>query len=185
MKPLARLAMATVAWVVAFDAVVVVVQSGQATSVSGERWACPEEMHATFVQRFEDSPGFGFARMPTTLKLDRSGVLAHAGSSYAVDQVELVGWRLRQEPVVYVSRGHGPGPIMPNVATREPTQWEAESVEAVRAGRRIVCGTGEEASSLRCVGPLRAKPECLECHGDRMVGDVLGALSYRLRASSR
>jgi hypothetical protein len=180
---LARMLTVMLAWaaVVAFTASEVDSNQTAAARPSADQWACPEEMHATFVQRFEASPGFGFARMPTTLRLDRTGVLTIDGAAFAVEQVELIGWMRRQAPVVYVSPGHGGRPILPG-ATREPTPWEAASAESLRAGRGIVCDPDQTEAGLRCVGPLRAKPACLQCHTDRNEGDVLGAFSYRLRA---
>ena len=37
-----------------------------------------------------------------------------------------------------------------------------------------------EPGGLRLFGPTHARSECLDCHRNKQVGDLLGAFSYRL-----
>jgi mono/diheme cytochrome c family protein len=85
--------------------------------------------------------------------------------------------------VVYISvfQGfeHGQnGPELGGRHARQIDAGEARALLALAAGEQIV--STPESGGLRVIGPIRARSQCLGCHRDKQVGDLLGALSYRL-----
>jgi hypothetical protein len=152
---------------------------GRVPPVDEPRWESCEEMHDTYVARFESAEGFGLGRMLRPAMLDREGVLELGRSRYGLVNVGLVGLLKQPEPVVYRSRLHG----MPsaNTGTRPLTGFETDSLAGFRSGKDIASAGDEQAGTLQCAGSLRAKASCLRCHKDKKAGDLLGAFTYSLK----
>jgi hypothetical protein len=99
---------------------------------------------------------------------------------WELKSLDLVGVALHDTPVVYMSEKI---PEMKNLATK-PTRsldaFELKGLEQLSRGAAIyVRGKGE---TLRVLGPIHAAKACLKCHHDSKEGDLLGALSYTMRA---
>lgn len=157
-------------------------QSGQAAqSVAPPLWESCEEMHDNYVSRFESSPGFGLSRMRRPPMLDHSGVLDSGRVRYSVKSVELVGLLKLETPVAYVPTLHGARVVPDGFTSRELTGFEKATIAAFGAGRGLASSRDDESGVLVCIGALRAKDTCLDCHKDKKPGDLLGAFSYRLQ----
>ena len=150
-------------------------------AASPQSWESCEEMHDSYVARFEGAPGFGMSRMAQPPMLDRSGTLDVGRTSYSIVNVELVGLLYRETPVVYIPFRHGSKPDELTFKDRELNDFEKSSLAAFRAGKGITSTDDEKAGSLACMGALRAKDTCLQCHRTRKEGDLLGAFTYNLR----
>jgi hypothetical protein len=146
-----------------------------------QTWESCEEMHDTYVRTFERTPGFGLSRMARPEMLDRSGVLDLGRTRYSIDRVELIGLVRSGSPVVYITSAHSIGLRSEMVGKRELTTFEKQSVAAFLAGRSIDSAP-DGADALACVGAVRAKDTCLQCHDGKKTGDLLGAFTYRLKA---
>jgi hypothetical protein len=144
-------------------------------------WESCEEMHDAYVSKFERSPGFGLSRMARPEMLDRSGVLDLGRTRYSIDRVELIGLMRSTTPVVYITSARSIGLRSEMVGSRELTSFEKRSVAAFRSGKSID-SAADGADTLACVGAVRAKDTCLNCHEGRKTGDLLGAFTYRLKA---
>lgn len=153
---------------------------GRVPPVDEPRWESCEEMHDTYVSRFESAEGFGLSRMLRPIMLDREGVLEAGRSRYELVNVELVGLLKHPEPVVYRTRLHGM--TSETVGTRSLTGFETDSLAGFRSGKDVTSAADEKGGTLQCVGSLRAKASCLRCHTDKKAGDLLGAFTYSLRA---
>jgi hypothetical protein len=141
---------------------------------SPPQWESCEEMHDTYVRRFESARGFGLSRMPQPPMLDRSGILDTGRIRYAIDSIELVGLLKASGPVVYVPEMHNVRPTTADFKSRPLGEFESAAIRSFRDGKDIT-STSEASGALRCVGALRAKDTCLGCHQDKKVGDLLGA----------
>jgi hypothetical protein len=166
---------------VAIAGAVLIAQDTAAVRTSPpQTWESCEEMHDTYVARFEAAPGFGLSRMSRPPMLERSGVLELGRARYTIEQHELVGLLKVNPPAVYVPDWHGATPV--GFKSRELTDFEKQSVAAFKAGKDLASAAGEENGTMRCIGSLRAKASCLSCHRDKKTGDLLGAFTYKLRA---
>jgi hypothetical protein len=145
-------------------------------------WESCDQMHDTYVQRFQGLEGFGLSRMAQPPMLDRAGVLDLCHTRYAIESIELVGLIRRETPVVYVPARHGLSPEPTSFTSRDLTGFEKESIAAFRTGKDMASAESGQAGGLRCVGSLRAKESCLKCHKSNQAGDLLGAFTYLLRA---
>jgi hypothetical protein len=143
-------------------------------------WETCEEMHDGYVKRFASSPGFGMSRMVRPPMLDRSGVLDFGRTRYSIESIELVGLLLQETPVVHVPQWHGSA-VSAGFKSRDLTDFEKESLAALRAGDDMTSHTSERSGVLLCMGSLRANASCVNCHKAKKAGDLLGAFTYRLR----
>ena len=141
------------------------------------QWESCEEMHAMYVRRFAAARGFGLARMPQPAMSDRSGVFDTGRAKYTLDSIELIGLLKPGAPVAYVPGPHTQKPA--DFKSRPLAEFETTALAGFRRGRDIV-STSDDAGELRCVGALRAAENCIGCHQDKTMGDLLGAFSYRL-----
>lgn len=68
-----------------------------------------------------------------------------------------------------------------------PDEWERGALKSFKNGQAEAFAlTGNEADALlKYMMPLRAKPECLQCHVDYRTGDLIGGLSVSEPAASR
>jgi hypothetical protein len=159
-------------------------QSSGVSPLTTPLWESCEELHDTYVRRFEASPGFGVSRMIRPMMLERSGTLDLGRERYSIQSLELVGVINRERMIAYVPVAHDNGLDSRDFKNRDLTPFETEAVAAFRSGRDIA-GAAEPASkALLCAGALRAKPSCLACHKNKQAGDLLGAFSYRLTSSA-
>jgi hypothetical protein len=148
-------------------------------------WESCEEMHDFYVARFESTPGFGLSRMAQPPMLDRSGTLDAGRRQYKIETLELVGLMQRETPVVYVPWNHGFKIDDTTFKNRSLTAFETESLASLRAGKDMASAGDGKDGALACVGALRAKSTCLQCHRSKKPGDLLGAFTYSLRPAVR
>ena len=110
----------------------------------------------------------------------RSGVAVHENLSWRVRHVQLVGILSHEEPVVYLTDRL---PSMEQVRqgkTRGLDFFEEAALPSLREGQDLyIVRKGE---TIRMLGAMRATKTCQQCH-DAQIGDLLGALSYTLRAA--
>jgi hypothetical protein len=152
-----------------------------APPVAPPLWESCEEMHDYYVTRFEGSPGFGLSRMRQPPMLNRSGILDTGHVRYSVKSIELVGLLKQETPVAYVPSWHGGLIDADGYTRRELTGFEKATIAAFRAGKGLASSRDDESGLLVCIGALRAKDTCLNCHKDKKLGDLLGAFSYGLQ----
>jgi len=167
-----------------FSATVFHAQEIKISPPSELRWESCEELHDTYVRRFEASPGFGVSRMIRPLMVERSGVLDLGRARYSIQSLELVGMLNRDTLIAYVPVAHMTGVDGRDFRNRDLTEFETSSVAAFRAGQDITSAVDGKTGTMNCAGTLRAKASCLTCHKNKKVGDLLGAFSYQLKASS-
>ena len=148
-------------------------------------WESCEEMHDFYVARFESTPGFGLSRMAQPPMLDRSGTLDAGRRHYKIESIELVGLMQRETPVVYVPWNHGFKLAETTFNDRSLTAFETESLASLRAGKDMTSTDDNRDGTLACVGALRAKSTCLQCHRSKKPGDLLGAFTYSLRPARK
>jgi hypothetical protein len=138
-------------------------------------------MHAEYTARFESSRGFGLTRMVSGTMLDRSGILDLGQAKYSIASLELVGLMRSDTPVVYNALFHDQPLDSMREKTRDVTDFERTALASFRAGDDMAMAPVDNAGVLRCMGPLRAKADCVQCHQNKKNGDLLGAFSYTLR----
>lgn len=134
---------------------------------AGTHW-----FHQLTVDYFENSAGFGFARMVPTTNDRGVGV-----ADPAIDRVELVSLLTEDNPSVYVLDEMATPPLARRAKRRPLDQFEQFGLEAVRGGEHLVW-TPE--APKRMFGAIRAGASCLECHSNAKKGDLLGAFTYYL-----
>ena len=144
-------------------------------------WESCDEMHDDYLLRFKRSPGFGPVRMWRPPMLDRSGVLDDGRTKYSLESIELVGLLRIDEPAAYSPAGHGERPAGGTFPKRGLTAFEKTALQSFKAGRGLASAPSGSDGSLLCMGAMRAEASCLGCHQERKGGDLLGALTYRLR----
>lgn len=154
----------------------------QTRVLGATEWESCEEMHDDYVRRFEASPGFGLSRMYRPPMLDRNGVLNTGRVEYNMASLDLIGAFTLDKPVVYVTTAHGSSVKAETFKSRELTPFEKASLAAFKSGRSLAIETSPDSQAMACVGALRAKDTCLECHRNNKAGDLLGAFSYQLTA---
>lgn len=152
-----------------------------ARPVAPPEWESCDEMHDNYVRRFESSSGFGLSRMARPPMLDRSGILDSGRVRYTVKSIELIGLLKLETPVAYVPSWHGGRIDADGFTRRELTGFEKATIAAFAAGKGLASSRDDESGLLVCIGALRAKDTCLDCHKDKKLGDLLGAFSYRLQ----
>jgi hypothetical protein len=140
------------------------------------RWESCEELHDMYLKRFEGVEGFGVSRMHRPPMRDLSGVLDGGRVPLSLDRLELIGLQ-QKVPVVYTPFSHTSRPD-PALKSRTLTEFEERALTAFRKGRDIAVDASQDGPAA-CVGAVRAKPTCLECHDGAKAGDLLGAFSYR------
>ena len=144
------------------------------------RWESCEELHDTYLKRFQSADGFGLSRMVRPPMLDRSGVLDTGREQYALERIELIGLLQHPQPVVYTPSFHTSRPD-PAQSTRPLTSFETHALAGFRQGRDIAVESDRTSGVMSgCVGAVRATTTCLRCHEDAKAGDLLGAFSYTL-----
>jgi hypothetical protein len=147
-------------------------------------WESCEEMHDTYVGRFERLEGFGLSRMVLPPMRDFGMQLDLGRTRYTLESLELVGLLKRDPPVVYMTSRHPDTTAVSPVTfkTRKLTEFEKTSVAALRDGQDIVTAGGDTSPTVQAVGALRAKETCRKCHYSAKLGDLLGAFTYSLRS---
>jgi len=141
------------------------------------------DLHDTYLHRFESAPGFGVSRMVQPPMLDRRGVVALGRKSYSIETIELIGLLKLDRSVAYVPMWHGAKPD--GFSGRSLSDFETRSLDQLRAGRNVVVADDDGSGTMQCLGSLRVKDSCMNCHRDKQVGDLVGAFAYRLRVVQR
>jgi len=141
------------------------------------------DLHDTYLRRFESAPGFGVSRMVQPPMLDRRGVVALGRKSYSIETIELVGLLKLDRAVAYVPLWHGSRPD--GFSGRSLSAFETRSLDEFRSGRNVTVADDDGSGTLQCVGSLRMKDSCMNCHRDKKAGDLVGAFTYRLRVVQR
>ena len=142
------------------------------------RWESCEELHDMYLKRFESMEGFGVSRMYRPPMRDLSGVLETGRAEFSLGRLELIGLLQHAAPRVYTPFSHASRPD-PALKGRPLTTFEERAIADFRKGRDIAVDTSQDGPTA-CVGAVRAKPACLECHDGAKAGDLLGAFSYGL-----
>ncbi len=140
-------------------------------------WESCEELHDTYLKRFEVTDGMGLSRMYLPPMRDLSGLLDTGRTKLFLARLELIGLLQGPSPVVYTPFSHTSRPDIDG-QTRPVTAFEARALTEFRKGRDIVADDGNGEPSA-CAGAIRAKAACLTCHDNAKAGDLLGAFSYR------
>jgi hypothetical protein len=141
------------------------------------QWSSDYDLHAYFVDRFLESPGNGISRVmqdPMALQ-DSMRLRITSRDTYELESLDLIGIGKHPAPVGFLGRRHQT--VSMNRETRALTAFEEKAVAELKAGEDVASETGRTGRVV--VGALRAREDCLKCHGGNP-GDVLGALSYRL-----
>jgi hypothetical protein len=143
-----------------------------------------ERLHDNSLIDFLHPKGFGYVH-------DRShvaGFQAHGFSKVPADpnelwleSVELIGL-MREKPVAYVSDNLPRMEELRHAAVRPLDPFEQAALDAFARGEDM--HVAEEGPTVRMVGPIRLTRQCLDCHRGRR-GDLIGGLSYSLRAARR
>ena len=150
---------------------------------SSQTYESCADLHDVYLRRFESAPGFGSSRMLQPPMLDRRGVVALGRQSYSIETIELVGLLKLDKPVVYVPLWHGSRPD--GFSGRSLSEFETRSLDEFRSGRNVTVADDDGSGTLQCVGSLRMKDSCMNCHRDKKAGDLVGAFTYRLRVVQR
>ena len=130
-----------------------------------------EALHASWVEQFVASEGFGLSRLVTPIPLQ----LLAASHSHGVRFTRLVSLLEHDEPTLYLD--HDPiamKRIPPDGRTRPLTEGELTALARLESETIVPVGDGEQA----WMGALRADERCLDCHDDATKGDLLGAFLY-------
>jgi hypothetical protein len=97
--------------------------------------------------------------------------------TYKLGSVELIGVAMHEPPVAFTASAH---PISSQfLEPRALTSFEERALVELNAGETASVHTDKTGRFV--VGALRAKEDCLQCHKSHKVGDLLGALTYRLK----
>lgn len=99
-------------------------------------------------------------------------------SEWALRRLELVSLLKHAQPAVYLSATLPKMDELSDAQTRELTEFETESLKALRSGENLVARA--TANHIEMVGALRAAKHCLQCHQVQR-GELLGAFTYELR----
>ena len=141
-------------------------------------------MHDDFVLAFVQSEGFGRMRVTPVMRTMHE-YRTQGETPLWVADLQLIGIARHDPPMVFSSafqgfqhseEGMAPAPRRDG---RPLTEAERADVRALEDGQRLVVQPQDDA--LRVTGPVRAASECLGCHKDKRVGDLLGAFVYTLR----
>jgi hypothetical protein len=143
-------------------------------------------MHDEFVDAFVDSQGFGKRRVtPMMARMRHYQFEGFGEGGRCVLDVELVGVAWHDPPVVhgatFMGFQHRDGDAdatVPSASIRGLQTWERKALSRLMAGEDMVMQATPRGE--RAMGPIRARGQCLACHGGRREGDVLGAFSYGL-----
>ena len=141
------------------------------------QWTSDYAMHTYFNGRFLESPGNGVGRMiqdPMRV-YDSMRLRITSNNTYKLASVELVGVVMHQTPVAFTRATHD---LLSYLQARPLTVFEERALVELTAGETIAVDADKTGRYV--VGALRAKQSCLQCHKSYKVGDLLGALSYRL-----
>lgn len=139
-------------------------------------WESCEELHDTYVKRFEATDGMGVSRMYKLPMRDLAGVLDTGRVKLSLTRLELIGLLQQSAPVIYTPLTHTsrPDPARPG---RELTPFETRALAEFRKGRDIAADA-PDGEPTACAGAIRARAACLKCHDGAKAGDLLGAFSY-------
>lgn len=132
----------------------------------------PRRTHHLALSDFEASSGFGFVRM--LFYYNRRGNIV---ASPVIDRVELVSLLTDDEPSVYVLDEMATPALARQARRRELDEFERLGLDAVRGDEDLVWA---REAPTRMFGAIRAKSNCLECHANAKVSDLLGAFTYYL-----
>jgi hypothetical protein len=147
------------------------------------QWSSDYDLHAYYVDRFLESEGNGISRVyqpPMSIR-ESMRLRITSRETYRLDSFDLIGVGKHPDPVAFLGRHHQTVSMLRQ--TRPLTSFESRAVGELIAGEDVSVETNPAGHFV--VGALRAKEDCLKCHGGK-AGDVLGALSYRLsRAEPR
>ena len=141
------------------------------------QWSSDHQLHAYFVDRFLESEGNGISRVyqpPMTLR-ESMRLRITSRDVYKLDGFDLIGIGKHPAPVAFLGRNRHT--VSLGRQTRPLTTFEERAISELTAGEDVAVQSDPTGRAI--VGALRAKEDCLRCHGGK-TGDVLGALSYRL-----
>jgi len=141
------------------------------------QWSSDYDLHAYFVDRFLESEGNGISRVyqpPMSIR-ESMRLRITSRETYSLDSFDLIGVGKHPDPVAFLGRHHESVAMLRQ--TRPLTSFESRAVAELIAGEDVAVEANQAGRFV--VGALRAKEDCLKCHGGK-TGDVLGALSYRL-----
>lgn len=164
--------------------------------------------HDRCVEMFVKAPGFGFERMrwpehaasghsvegfPLALsQTDES----NPGLDWRMHSLQLVSLLSQKRPGVYAAVT---GMMTPNERPRlrDLDEFESAALVELKMGERVSFSatTSDMPRALhdhmkrwkhdkparrfvRMLGAIRARPDCVKCHGEKKEGDLLGAFSY-------
>ena len=159
---------------------------GATSGTASEADIALQRMHGEFVEAFVDSEGFGRRRVtPMMVRMRHYQFEGIGDDGRCVTDVELVGVA-RHDPAVvhgahfmgFQHRDDDAAAFVPTAPIRGLQAWERDALAALTAGSAMVVRA--TPAGMRAMGPIRARPACLACHGQYREGDVLGALSYGL-----
>jgi len=97
---------------------------------------------------------------------------------WEIKALDLVGLMKYDHPVVYISEKLPDMKNLKGVPTRLLDFFELAAVEELKKGEDLFIASKD--GTVRVLGALRARSECLECHSGKE-RDLLGAFSYTLR----
>jgi hypothetical protein len=155
-----------------------------------------ERIHRRFEQEFGESAGNGMSRIIRihSIKDTRLFAFQQRNETWDIKEVDLIGL-LTDKPIIH----HTPIPasgskfdikkLAREAAVRKANEFEIAAIAKVKHDGVLVTQEGKD--EIRMVGALRATQNCLNCHIQRgsnnkdiatpfKVGDVLGALTYRI-----
>jgi hypothetical protein len=140
-------------------------------------WKSDAEIHSYFTHSFLNAAGFGFSRTLAPPMVVTDFMWLDLGArTYKLGTLELIGIAKHEAPTVFVGLRHRAYPI--SRETRALSAFEQRAITDLRTEGDIVVDDSPKRRIV--VGALRAQAACLTCHKDYRVGDLLGALSYRL-----
>ena len=147
-------------------------------------WTSLQDMHASYVEAFVQSDGFGIRRVTPMMMLMQGGTLALGQQRLRVEDVRMIGMARHDPPLVYASgvfkfqHADGGQVFLPMPGSRPVNDEERLILGRLQGGEELVSvpGIGRPLS----VGAIRARENCLACHRSKKAGDVLGAFVYAL-----
>jgi hypothetical protein len=162
-------------------------------------WVSDSQLSRYFVDRFKASDGFGQRRMlaaPMTVSdlmrlevpgtpqanAERAPASSAAAKNYGIYRLELIAIAKHDTPVVFNQPNHK-HPSNAEIV-RALTNFETKAVDELRAGKDVTFEASSDGRTRNVAGAIRATEDCLHCHEQYKVGDLLGALSFQLSEAS-
>lgn len=153
-------------------------------------------IHRRFEKDFGKSAGNGFSRMAhiNSVRDPRLFQFVQKNNSWEIKEVALIGMltgdaTIYQTPDLPKHKGMAKDELAQD-NIRQADEFEKVAIAKVQHDGLLVTEIGKD--EIRMVGALRATENCLKCHNQKVsadqktvesfeVGDVLGALSYRIK----